>query len=238
MTIEGLEDGVEYEFRAVGKVSGGGTYIGQTDTFTTVNDPPVVSTDLLSDVLASGATLEGSLNDLGSANSIDCFFQWRATGASSWNVTATETLFSTGSYEIDISGLAEGIDYEYRAVARASDGDRDTGRSVSFTTHTNSAGPTIDSYSVTEEGSPNPHVDIVANWEVSTTDSDLESVLVQVIDENGYVVDAARATLEGTSAADVNYFKIKSVDGRMFDVTITVVDTAGNTISQSQTVTE
>ncbi|PSQ17817.1 serine protease [Halobacteriales archaeon QS_8_69_26] len=114
-----------------------------------------VSTDSASSVGTSSATLNGTLNDLGGASSADCYFEWRQSGASSWNVTSGQTLSSTGSFSEDISGLSESTDYEYRAVADASDGDSDTGSTSTFTTDSSGGcfittatageGPTLDS---------------------------------------------------------------------------------------------
>jgi subtilisin family serine protease len=93
-----------------------------------------VSTGSASSVGETSATLNGSLDDLGGASSADVYFEWRQTGASSWNATATRTLSSTGSFSDDVSGLTKGTEYEFRVVGDASDGDSDTGGTVTFTT--------------------------------------------------------------------------------------------------------
>jgi len=99
-----------------------------------------VSTDSSSNVGADSATLNGTLDDLGGADSVDCYFGWREAGASSWNETPKQTLSSTGAYSHDTSGLSSGTDYEFRAVATASDGDADTGTTNAFTTATDNDG--------------------------------------------------------------------------------------------------
>lgn len=112
---------------------GEGSY-GGTDSDTSV----VVSTGSPATVGKQSATLTGSLDDLGGASSADCYFQVRESGASTWATTSSQTLSSTGSYELEIGGLSSGTEYEYRAVAGASDGDTDTGSTVLFTTATDS----------------------------------------------------------------------------------------------------
>ena len=98
--------------------------------------------------------------------------------------------------------------------------------------------PAIDRYEVSEAGSQNPHADILAEWDVSDPDGDLASVNVAVVDSTGGVVDETRTDVDGESAYDVNYFKVKNVDGQSFDVRTTVTDAQGNSTSATETVTE
>ncbi len=238
-SVSGLAENTDYEFRAVASASDGDTDTGTAVTFTTSDDPPVVSTGSASDVTETSATLSGSLDDLGGASSADCSFEYRQVGASSWSSTATQTLSSTGSFSDSVSGLSSGTDYEFRAVASASDGDTDTGTAVTFTT--DSAGgtaPAVDSYVVTEAGSPNPHAEITADWSVSDADGDLSSVLVEVFDSTSARVDAASTNVSGSSAAGTDQFKIKKARNESFDVVLTVTDAAGETATATRTVTE
>jgi len=129
-------------------------------------------------------------------------------------------------------------DYEYRAVTVASDGDSATGETGSFTTDGSSTAPVIDSYWVTEIGSPNPHCEITADWDISDTDSDLESVSLVVLDSSDSIVDSATTSVSGSSASGTDEFKIKHVRNQTFDVTVTVTDTKNNSNSQTQTVSE
>jgi subtilisin len=84
------------------------------------------------DVDGSSATLNGSLNNLDDASSADVYFEWRETGASSWNTTPSQTLSSTGSFSETVTGLSTGTEYEFRAAGSATDGDADTGSTLSF----------------------------------------------------------------------------------------------------------
>jgi len=105
-------------------------------------DDPVlaVSTGDATGVGETSATLNGSLDDLGGADSADVYVEWGPSGGSLSNVTSAETLSSTGSFSADISGLSAGTTYEFRAVADASDGSSDTGSTNSFTTDSSGGG--------------------------------------------------------------------------------------------------
>ncbi|MEF8784139.1 MAG: S8 family serine peptidase [Haloarculaceae archaeon] len=236
--ISGLSSGTDYEYRTVADASDGDTATGSAVTFsTTSSDTSVaVSTDAVSSVGTDTATLNGSLTDLGGASSADVHFEWHQVGASTWNTTSTQTLSATGSFSESISGLSSGTDYEYRAVADASDGDTDTGTTVSFTTDSGSTAPAIDSYTVTEAGSPNPHAEITADWAVSDADGDLDSVLVEVFDSSETVVDSAQTNVSGGSVSGTDKWKLKHRDNETFDVRLTVTDATGNSTTQTKTV--
>ncbi|WP_394739109.1 S8 family peptidase [Natronococcus roseus] len=94
-----------------------------------------VSTSSATGVGETAATLNGSLSDLGDASSADVRFEWGEAGGDLPNETATQTLTSTESFDDDISGLSEGTDYEFRAIAESAV-DEDTGFVQTFTTDT------------------------------------------------------------------------------------------------------
>lgn len=237
-SLSGLEDGVDYEYRAVGAAADGDVDTGSTVAFATVEEPPTVSTGAASDITDSATTLNGELSDLGGASSADCAFEWRSVGTSSWNTTAARTLSNAGPFSADISGLSNGADYEYRAVATASDGDTGTGSTVAFATDGGNAAPLVDSYSVTEAGSPNPHCEITAEWSVSDADGDLETVGVEVVDAAGSVVDSTTTSVSGASADGADSFTVKHATDRTFDVVVAVTDAAGNSDGRTREVTE
>jgi subtilisin len=93
-----------------------------------------VATDSATSVETETATLNGTLSDLGGAESVEVSFEWGEAGGSLPNETGTRTLSSSGSFSADVSGLSEGTDYEFRAVAATGDGTTDTGATKSFTT--------------------------------------------------------------------------------------------------------
>jgi len=236
--LSGLEDGIEYEYRAITEASDGDVCEGSSITLTTKEESPVVTTDSPSTVTDSSTTLVGSLTNLGNAESAYCYFKYREISATAWDSTAMQTLSSTGSFDESLAGLTTSTDYEYRAVTVASGGDSATGETGSFTTDGSSTAPVIDSYWVTEIGSPNPHCEITADWDISDTDSDLESVSLVVLDSSDSIVDSATTSVSGSSASGTDEFKIKHVRNQTFDVTVTVTDTKNNSNSQTQTVSE
>ncbi len=108
------------------------------------NDPlPLVSTGSVSNVGATSVTLSASLASLGNASTADVSFEYRESDATSWNSSETQTLSSSGSFEIEVSKLTNETDYEYRAVANASDGDTDTGFVETVTTRPPDTQPVV-----------------------------------------------------------------------------------------------
>ncbi len=217
----------------IGGVSDGSNTTDSTEGTTSTL---AVATDGASSVAETNATLNGSLTDLGGASSVDVYFEWGPSSESLTNTTDAQTLSSTGSFSQSLSGLSSGTDYEYRAIADASDGDADTGGTVTFTTDSGSDSPIVDSYTVVEAGSPNPHAEITADWSVSDPDGDLDSVFVEVIDSTGAVADGSRTDISGSGASGVDSFKLKHVGRATYNVRLTVTDSSTNSVSQTKTV--
>lgn len=131
--ITGLDSNDDYEYRANIEASDGDTDQGDVVTFVT-NPDPLVITDNVSDIGGSTVTFNGTLERRGGALSVDSYFEYRKTGAASWNATSIQVLTTTGGYSLQVSGLDQQSDYEFRAVIDASDGDSATGVAVTFTT--------------------------------------------------------------------------------------------------------
>ncbi|WP_255150862.1 S8 family peptidase [Halorarius halobius] len=239
-SVSGLASDTDYEFRAVAEASDGDTDAGTTAAFTTATaDTAVaVATDTATSVGETSATLTGDLTDLGGADAADVYFEWGESGGTLPNATAAETRSSTGTFDRVLDGLASGTEYEFRAVAEASDGDTDAGTAAAFTTDSTSTStaPDVDAYRVTEAGSPNPHAEITAEWSVSDADGDLDAVVVEVVDASGRPRDSARTDVGGASASGTEVFKIKHADGVTFDVTVTVTDADGNAATRTRRV--
>jgi subtilisin len=199
-----------------------------------------VSTADATNVGDTSATLNGDLTDLGGADSADVYFEYGQSGGSRSNATSAQTLSATGSVSADVSGLDSGTEYEFRAVAEASDGDGDTGSLLTFTTGggSGSTEPVVDSYRVTEAGSPNPHAEITADWAVSDADGDLVTVAVEVFDGSGTRIDASSTDVSGGNASGTDQFTVKHARGETFDVTLTVTDATGLRATATRTVTE
>jgi regulation of enolase protein 1 (concanavalin A-like superfamily) len=124
-----------------GTVSGG---TGGSDTL------PLVSTGAAESVDATSATLTGSLDSLGGASSADVTFEYREAGAASWTTSSSRTRSSPGSVSVDVTGLTDGTDYEYRAVANASDGDTDAGFVETFATRAPDTDPVVSTGSASD----------------------------------------------------------------------------------------
>lgn len=222
---------------ASGYGSGG---FGEAGYGGTGDDAPVALTTLSpAELSKSSATLDASLDDLGGASAADCSFEYRESGADTWTRTGVTTLSSPGRFQATVTGLASGTAFDCRARAEASDGDASEGDVVSFTTDGGDSPPTVGRFDVSEAGSPNPHAEITADWRVGDDDGDLDGVVIDVTeDASGSVVDSRRRDASGTEATGTEKFKIKHADGGTFDVTLTVADAAGDTASETKTVTE
>ncbi|MEE8372138.1 MAG: CFI-box-CTERM domain-containing protein [Dehalococcoidia bacterium] len=155
----GLASGTSYHFRA--KAVGDGTVFGGDRTFTTGTTPPAVTTDAASAVTSSSSTLNGTLDDLGTASSVQVSFEWGldtsygnettaqpltgAGTASSVSVSAELTGMGTGSsvlvsaeltsagpFTADLTGLSGGTTYHFRTKAVGD--DTSYGDDITFTT--------------------------------------------------------------------------------------------------------
>lgn len=123
---EGAGDSVELELRADNQVD------VTENVVIDVEGPPTVETTEATNIGDLSATLNGDLIDLGSADEVDVFFEFREQGESTWEETDRQTLDSTGEFQEDVSDLNSGTTYEFRAVA---DGDgQDEGDIKTFRT--------------------------------------------------------------------------------------------------------
>lgn len=195
-----------------------------------------VSTVGAREVTDSAATLDGELTDTGGAASVDVGFEIRASGGETWSATSTQTLSSPGAFDETTTALAADTEYEFRAVAAASDGDAATGSTQTFVTESAPVPPTIDQFDVSERGSPNPHAEISVDWQVSDADGDLDAVEIVLTDESGRQVDSATSSVSGASASGSESFRIKQGGGTTYGCTITVTDAASQSSSETERV--
>lgn len=94
---------------------------------------PDVTTDDATDVTSYEATLNGTLTDMGNADSVDVWFEWGEQLSGMPNKTTEQTLSSTGSFDQYISPLDSDTGYVFAAYARANDAT-ESGDTVSFWT--------------------------------------------------------------------------------------------------------
>jgi len=199
---------------------------------------PAVETAEPTSVDTSAATLNGKLTDLDGAEAANCYFEWRETGTTSWTQTVEQQLSSTGPFSTDITGLSNGTEYEYRALADASDGETATGTTMTLATDSPSTPPVIDLYSVSATTTTNSNTEITAEWEVSDTDGNLDNLVVMVTDDSGSIVAWDSTNVNGDTATGTDTFGIEQSDSGPFDVTLSVWDTDDESASKTKTVTE
>jgi len=84
--------------------------------------PPQVTTNDASDITTSAAKLNGNLDGLGTASSVDVSFEWSETsGVPYASETTAETMNATGVFDFDLSNLDPGTIYYFRAKAVGDD---------------------------------------------------------------------------------------------------------------------
>ena len=79
--------------------------------------PPQVTTNPATDISQTSATLNGTLNSMGNADSCLVWFEWGTT-PSYGNSTSVQTMTSTGSFSANISGLSPNTTYYFEAYAK------------------------------------------------------------------------------------------------------------------------
>jgi len=209
-------------------VSGGG---GSTD------GPPSVSfaNPAGGDTVSGTVTVQISASD--SEDSDDSLsVSYTVDGGSSRTATYNST---SGYYEDawDTTTVSDG-DNVLEASVTDSAGNTSTS-SITVTTDNSSDGgtgdtaPAIDTFTVSNR-SNGGWARFSVDWAVSDADGDLASVDLE-LRQNG-VADSSSSTVGGSSAAGSTRLQDKKGSGT-YDVVLTVTDAAGNTTSQTKTVT-
>ena len=137
--LQGLNPGTTYHFRALAApaVAGGVTVRGMDSVFTTTYAPGIqVLTSSASNVAASSATFNGVLSSSGASARVDVWFEW-GSDPTLGNTTPRQTLTYPGNYSFNMTGLAPGSAYHYRAAAYANGVDV-FGSTTSFRTTSSS----------------------------------------------------------------------------------------------------
>ena len=111
-------------------VGGDGSYLWDIESG--VEEVEVV-TEPATDVGDNEATLNGSLESIGSGDEADVWFDYKLSSDTTWSSTTTQTLTSAGSFSEQLSELEADTSYDFRAQ---SDGleTTDTGSTLTFTT--------------------------------------------------------------------------------------------------------
>jgi hypothetical protein len=134
----GLDPGTTYYFRAkaVGDVDPDPFY-GEEKSFTASTTQPSVTTNDASNPATTSATLNGNLDSLGTAATVNVSFEWGTATGSYTQTTANQARTITGAFSADLAvgSLTPGTTYYYRAVADG-DGPPVYGAEKPFTTLT------------------------------------------------------------------------------------------------------
>jgi phosphodiesterase/alkaline phosphatase D-like protein len=130
--ITGLSSGTTYHFRA--KADGGesGSATSSDITFTTWTPPKLVTVSAI-DVASTAVTVRGNLLDLGTAGSVNMYFEYGAD-TSYGSTTSVQVKTTTGSVSTRITGLSPGTTYHYRVKGDAGIHGISSGSDMTFFT--------------------------------------------------------------------------------------------------------
>jgi hypothetical protein len=117
--LVGLNPGTEYYCEAVAEAPDGTKAFGGQSVFTTVSGSGgnvTVTTSSATNVSGSAAQLNGTLDQLGSASSVQVWFEYGTT-AQYGSSTEVRLVNRPGPFSVFVTGLAPGRNYYYRALA-------------------------------------------------------------------------------------------------------------------------
>ncbi len=130
--IQDFLEGRAVELGAAGKdnlYGSGRLYLGSPPGLT----PPTVSTTTATSVTSTSATLNGTLDDLGTASTVDVSFEYGLTTAYG-NETTPQVMTTIGPFSFNLSSLSPNTTYHFRG--KAVGGGTSYGSDKSFTTLT------------------------------------------------------------------------------------------------------
>ncbi|KAA9395879.1 hypothetical protein Har1130_15565 [Haloarcula sp. CBA1130] len=143
---------------------------------------------------------------------------------------------ATGTTELTASGDS-GSGNEYTIVLTATD---TKGNGTSATEEASASGdnskPQIGRFSVSESQQGDGRADITVVWDVYSNDSDLQSVTIDVADSNA-TVEGVQWNVSGNTASDIDMFNIDQVSVTNYDIALTVVNSNGESVSATKSVT-
>jgi phosphodiesterase/alkaline phosphatase D-like protein len=205
--ITGLTSGTTYHFRAKADGGANGIDYGNDTTFTTpgIAPPtaPTVNTSDATDITTGSAKFNGNLLLMGTASSVNVFFEYGKT-ASYGNSTIAQTVTATGNFSIDITGLTPGTTYHFRAKADSGVNGVANGSDMTFTTATVS--PTVDTSAAT--GITNNAVTLNGNL-ISTGTAASITVSFEYGITDKYGITTSTQTLTGKGIYSINLTGLK-----------------------------
>ena len=144
-SLSGLEPETWYHFRARVEGSNGVTY-GADSSFKTTTaslTSPDVTTANASSVTGSAARLNGTLADMGTAESVIVSFEYGTAEGVYTRQTDNDTMSRAGAFYADVTELVSGTTYYFRARA-SGDGEDLAGELVFTTTGTPKHAPQVE----------------------------------------------------------------------------------------------
>ncbi|MDM7998892.1 MAG: carboxypeptidase regulatory-like domain-containing protein [Dehalococcoidia bacterium] len=216
-TLSGLTKDTPYYFRAkaVGNVDPTPFYGGQM-SFTTGVEQPSVTTSAASNLAVGSATLNGNLTSLGTASTVDVYFQW-GTDTSYGSTTTPQPMTAAGAFSDNITGLTPNTLYHFRSVADG-DGDPVYGEDMTFTalgaapTVTTGAATSVAATTATLNGnltSLGTASSVIVSFEWGTTDGGPYSNVTDNQTMTGTGTFSANVT--GLVAGTTYYYRAKAV---------------------------
>ncbi len=94
---------------------------GLLNAFDAFEELEPITTEDVTDVRATTATLNGSVRSIEDASEVDVCFEWRESDDSEWTETDTESIEPGDEYSVAIDGLTPDTEYDVRGVL--DDGD-------------------------------------------------------------------------------------------------------------------
>ena len=184
------------------------------------------------DTSDTSATLVGEVTSLEGVSSVSCGFEWRESGADSWNVTEAQTVSSVDEFSDRITGLDGDTEYQFRAVAY--EPDRFDARAQAFYVDSSpdeEVEPVIEQFDVRDRSNPAwNRFDV--DWSVSHEDENLDTVVTK-LRYKGSTVDAESTSITGETAS---YSHLMRVRGPVDEVVLSVNDDENRTTTESKLV--
>lgn len=184
----------------------------------------VVETDGTADVNANSATLAGTLKDLGGAADADCDLQYRIDGSgNSYSFTPDTTISSTPtSFTGDATNLDADTVYEFAARADASDGDFDTGSTLTFRT--------LDAPLISTDSTSNvTDTSVDVSFTLSALDASSAEVFIEYKESanSTYQKSSTSITLQATGSGTITVDNLSS--GTQYDFRALAEESDGDT---------
>jgi hypothetical protein len=219
-SLTGLVSNMTYHYRVRG-VNSAGTTNGDDMTFTTTAAPPTATTNAVTGVTTSGATLNGTVNANNSSTTVT--FQYGLTTAYGSTATADQSPV-TGSSDTAVSkaitGLASNMIYHYQVVGVNSAGTTNGG-DMTFTTLADATPPSL---SITSHSNGQHVTTSSITLRGTASDSGKGDNGIQQVTVNG--VRASNDTAIGTGTA--NWNKAVGLNAGANAITVIAYDNSEN----------